>query len=178
MMVLSQFIVIPFISPYLVSNTGFLEVDLPLMYLLGGILTVGSGILMGKICDQFGAKAVFFKTGLLFLVPVFLITHLGHVGLILTLLITTAIFVFSNFRSVPAMTIISSSIPPSRRGSFMSLNSCVYQLGSSCATFIGGWVITQPPGQVELVGFSHTAYLSMIFGFAAYLTGQKIRIVS
>jgi len=133
---------------------------------------------MGKICDQFGAKIVFFKTGLLFLVPVFFITHLGHVGLLLTLVITTAIFVFSNFRSVPAMTIISSSIPPSRRGSFMSLNSCVYQLGSSFATFIGGYVISQNPGQVELIGFSHTAYLSMFFGLAAYLAGQRIRMVS
>jgi predicted MFS family arabinose efflux permease len=178
MMVLSQFVVIPFISPYLVSNTGFLEAHLPLMYLVGGILTVMSGILMGKICDQFGAKAVFFKTGLLFLIPVFLITHLGHVGLIVTLVITTAIFVFSNFRSVPAMTIISSSIPPSRRGSFMSLNSCVYQLGSSAATFIGGYVISQNPGSVELIGFSHTAYLSMFFGLAAYVVGQRIRMVS
>jgi predicted MFS family arabinose efflux permease len=178
MMVLSQFVVIPFISPYLVSNTGFLEAHLPLMYLLGGILTVMSGILMGKICDQFGAKAVFFKTGLLFLVPVYLVTHLGHAGLMFTLLITTAIFVFSNFRSVPAMTIISSSIPPSRRGSFMSLNSCVYQLGSSLATFVAGYVITQNPGQIELIGFSHTAYLSMFFGISAYIAGQRIKIVS
>jgi predicted MFS family arabinose efflux permease len=178
MMVLSQFMVIPFISPYLVSNTGFQEAELPLMYLLGGILTVMSGIMMGKICDQFGARKVFFKTGLLFLVPVFFITRLGHVGLLLTLLITTAIFVFSNFRSVPAMTLISSSIPPSRRGSFMSLNSCVYQLGSALATFIGGIVITQMPGQVELIGFSHTAYLSIVFGFGAYFAGQRIRIVS
>ena len=178
MMVLSQFAVIPFISTYLVSNTGFLEVHLPLMYLVGGSLTVMSGILMGKICDQFGAKTVFFKTGLLFLVPVFLITHLGHVGLLITLLITTAIFVFSNFRSVPAMTLISSSIPPSRRGSFMSLNSCVYQLGSSFATFFGGWLISQTPGQIELIGFSHTAYLSMLFGLVAYIAGQKIKMVS
>jgi predicted MFS family arabinose efflux permease len=177
-MVFSQFIVIPFISPYLVSNTGFLEIHLPLVYLLGGILTVMSGILMGKICDQFGPKKVFFKTGLLFLVPVFFVTHLGHIGLVITLLVTTALFVFSNFRSVPAMTIISSSIPPSRRGSFMSLNSCVYQLGSALATFVGGSVITQGPGQLELIGFSHTAYISIFFGLTAYIAGQKIRIVS
>ena len=178
MMVLSQFVVIPFISPYLVSNTGFLEMHLPLVYLVGGVLTVMSGILMGRICDQFGAHAVFLRTGLLFIVPVFFITHLGHQGLFVTLMITTAIFVLSNCRSVPAMTLISSSIPPSRRGSFMSLNSCIYQLGSSFATFLAGWVITQGPGQVELIGFSHTAYLSMLFGLGAYLVGQQIRIVS
>ncbi len=178
MMVLSQFVVIPFISPYLVSNTGFPEIHLPLMYLIGGILTVMSGIMMGRLCDHFGAHAIFMRTGLLFLIPVFFVTHLGHVGLVLTLLTTTGIFVFSNFRSVPAMTIISSSIPPSRRGSFMSLNSCIHQLGSSMATFVAGWFISQAPGSVELVGFSTTAYLSMAFGFAAYFFGQKIRMIA
>ncbi|MBC7397822.1 MAG: MFS transporter [Bdellovibrionales bacterium] len=178
MMVLSQFVVIPFISPYLVANTGFPEVHLPLMYLIGGILTVISGIMMGRLCDHYGAHHVFNRTGLLFLVPVFFVTHLGNVGLALTLLTTTAIFVFSNFRSVPAITMISSSIPPSRRGSFMSLNSCIHQLGSSLATFVAGWFITLAPNGVELVGFSNTAYLSMAFGFAAYLFGQRIRMIA
>jgi predicted MFS family arabinose efflux permease len=177
-MVLSQFVVIPFISPYLVSNTGFPEVHLPLLYLLGGILTVISGIFMGKVCDEKGAPQVFLRTGLLFLIPIFLVTHLGHVSLLATLLTTTAIFVFSNFRSVPAMTIISSSIPPSRRGSFMSLNSCIHQLGSSFATFLGGWMITQTHETAQLVGFSQTAYLSIAFGLIAYYFGQRIRMVS
>ncbi len=177
-MVLSQFVVIPFISPYLVSNTGFPEVQLPLMYLIGGILTVISGVVMGKICDEKGAQQVFIRTGLLFLIPVFFVTHLGHVGLIATLFTTTGIFVFSNFRSVPAMTIISSSTPSSRRGSFMSLNSCIYQLGTAFATFLGGWMIGQTADATQLIGFSHTAYLSIFFGLAAYFFGQRIRMIS
>ena len=40
MMTLSQFVVIPFISPYLVSNVGFPESQLPLVYLLGGTITI------------------------------------------------------------------------------------------------------------------------------------------
>lgn len=177
-MVHSQFVVIPFISAYLVSNTGFPEVHLPHVYLIGGALTVLSGVMIGKICDRYGARSVFLRTGLLFLVPVFGVTHLGHVGITLTLLTTTSIFVLSSFRTVPAITLISSSIPPSRRGSFMSLNSCVHQLGSASATFIAGWVVTQNPGNLEMTGFSHTAYLSMFFGVIAYILGQRIKFVS
>jgi predicted MFS family arabinose efflux permease len=178
LMVLSQFVVIPFISPYLVANTGFPEADLPLVYLLGGMMTALTGPFMGKLCDRYNAKHIFVRTGLLCLIPVFLITHLGQVAVALTLVATTAFFILSNARMVPAMTIISSSIPPSRRGSFLSLNSCIQQLGSASASFMGGWVVTQMPQTMELQGFSHTAYLSATFGLFAYLVGRKIRIIA
>ena len=177
-MVHSQFVVIPFISSYLVSNTGFPENHLPNVYLLGGLVTVLCGILIGKVCDRYGARVIFKKTGLLFLIPVFFITHLGHVGIGVTLLVTTSIFALSSFRTVPGITMIASSIPPSRRGSFMSLNSCVHQLGSASATFMAGWMITQAPGTTEMTGFSHMAWISMSFGLVAYFLGQRIQLVS
>lgn len=178
MMVLSQYVVIPFISPYLVANTGFTEANLPLVYLLGGALTAVSGPLVGQWCDRSTPRRVFTKTGLLFLLPMFAITHLGHIGTALILVATTSFFVLSNARMVPAMTIIQSSIPPSRRGSFMSLNSCIQQLGSASASFVSGWVITQVPGSLEIQGFANTAYLSIAFGFLAYLFGRSIRMIS
>ncbi|MBS1958588.1 MAG: MFS transporter [Bdellovibrionales bacterium] len=178
MMVLSQFVVVPFISPYLVSNTGFPEADLPLVYLLGGALTAFSGPLVGRICDRSTPRKVFTRTGLLFLLPMFMITHLGFVPVPVALVATTAFFVLSNARMVPAMTIIQSSIPPSRRGGFMSLNSCIQQLGSASASFASGWVITQVPGTILIQGFSETAYLSILFGIFAYLFGRSIRMVS
>ncbi len=178
LMMLSQFVVIPFISPYLVSNVGFPEVDLPFVYLLGGTMTAISGPIMGKLSDRYGARRVFLKTGLLFLIPVFFITHLGKVQIPITLLVTTGFFIFSNSRMVPAMTLISSSIPPSRRGSFMSLNSCLQQLGSATASFVGGWVVTQNQGTLLMDGFASTAYLAAAFGICAYFIGQKIKLIS
>jgi predicted MFS family arabinose efflux permease len=178
LMVHSQFVVIPFISAYLVSNTGFPASKLPHIYLLGGLMTVISGILMGKTVDRFGARRTFTKTGLLFLIPVFFVTHLNHASVAITLLITTAIFVFSNFRSVPAVTIISSSIPAARRGSFMSLNTCIHQLGAASGTFLAGWIVTEGSTQSLMHGFSNTAYLSIAFGVLAYFQGRRIRMIS
>ncbi len=178
LMVHSQFVVIPFISAYLVSNTGFPTQNLPHIYLLGGFMTVVSGILMGKTVDRFGARRTFAKTGLLFLIPVFFITHLGQASVGMTLLITTSIFVLSNFRSVPAVTIISSSIPSARRGSFMSLNTCVHQMGAASATFLAGSVVTEGSGASAMQGFSNTAYLSITFGVLAYFQGRRIRMIS
>jgi predicted MFS family arabinose efflux permease len=178
LMVHSQFVVIPFISAYIVSNTGFPAFRLPHVYLIGGALTVVTGIKMGRICDQFGARKVFQLTGLLFLVPIYFITHLGHVEYWITLLTTTAIFVLSSLRSVPAVTLISSSIPAHRRGSFMSLNSCVHQVGAASATFLSGWFVTQNGLGNEMKGFADTAWLSIAFGIGAYVLGQRIKVVS
>ncbi len=177
-MIFSQFVVIPFISPYLVANTGFPEVKLPWVYFVGGCLTVFTGPWIGRMCDRYGARSVFIKTGLLFLFPVFFITRLGASPMEVTLIITSFFFVLSNSRMVPAMTIISASIPPSRRGSFMSLNSCLQQLGSASASFIGGWVVTQSAATSEFIGFSNTAILAVIFGIIAYFFGQKVKMIS
>ena len=180
-MVLSQYVVIPFISPYLVSNTDFPENKLPLLYLLGGSITAFSGPWVGKLCDRFSPEKVFLKSGLLFLIPIFALTHLGHVNPWVTLSISSLFFVLSNARMVPAMTIISSSIPPSRRGSFMSLNSCLQQMGSASASFLAGCFVSQSmtaSGANEITGFSYTAYLAIGFGLIAYGFGRRIRTVS
>jgi predicted MFS family arabinose efflux permease len=177
-MVQSQFVVIPFISAYVVANTGYPAHDLPHIYLIGGGVTVLSGIIMGRICDRFGSKRVFRRTGLLFLIPIYALTHLGHAPIALTLTLTTAIFLLSNFRSVPAMTLITSSIPATRRGSFMSLNACVHQLGAATSTFVAGWVLTQTGDQTEITGFAFTAYLAIAFGLLAYFFGRRIKMVS
>jgi DHA1 family inner membrane transport protein len=178
LMVHSQYVVIPFISAYLVTNTGFPASKLPLIYLFGGLMTVISGLMMGKTVDRHGAPKTFSRTGLLFLVPVFFITHLGAASVWLTLLITTAVFVLSNFRSVPALTIINSSIPAGRRGSFASLNTCIHQLGAASATFLAGSVVTEGSARNPMQGFSNTAYLSIAFGVLAYIQGRRIRMIS
>ncbi len=178
MMVHSQFVVIPFISAYLVTNAGLPAFHLPHIYLLGGLLTVASGVFMGRLCDRLGAHNVFVKTGLLFLIPVYGVTHLGHTSLLITLGTTTALFVLSNFRSVPAMTLISSSVPSARRGSFMSLNTCIHQLGAASATFLAGWVVTEGQGGRAMTGFGTSSYLSILFGVFAYLLGRRIRMIS
>ena len=178
MMVLSQFVVIPFISTYLVTNTSFPETQLPLLYALGGLITAFTGPYVGKLCDQYSPRQIFTCTGLLFLLPVFVITHLGRVPVLATLVISTLFFILSNSRMVPAMTIISSSIPASRRGSFMSLNASLQQFGSALAALVGGWVVTSSPTSHELLGFSHTAYLSGAFGLMAYFYGRRINSIS
>ncbi|HVJ80230.1 MAG TPA: MFS transporter, partial [Planctomycetia bacterium] len=53
------FTVIPFLSPYLVSNVGVAESDLPAVYIAGGALTLFGSPIAGKLADRFGKLLVF-----------------------------------------------------------------------------------------------------------------------
>jgi predicted MFS family arabinose efflux permease len=177
-MMLSQFCVIPFIAPYITRNLGFKEANLPYLYFLGGLTTTVTGPLVGLLCDRFGPTQVFKFTGLLFLIPVYALTHVHISTVFVVLLSSTFYFIFSNSRFVPSMTIVSSSVPQATRGSFLSLNSAVQQFGTSTAALVGGLLVITPDDGGPLTGFNYTAYFATVFGVMAYLIGRRIRFVS
>ncbi len=177
-MMLSQFCVIPFIAPYITRNLGFKEANLPYLYFLGGLFTTISGPLVGKLCDRFGPTRVFKFTGLLFLIPVYALTHVHISTVFVVLLSSTLYFIFSNSRFIPSMTIVSSSVPQATRGSFLSLNSAVQQFGTATAALVGGFLVSSPLDGGPLTGFQLTAYVATFFGLLAYVVGRRIRFVS
>jgi hypothetical protein len=46
-------------------------------------------------------------------------------------------------RMVPAMTLITGSVPPENRGTFMGLSSCLQQYSSSIASLIAGAIVVK-----------------------------------
>lgn len=155
--VFGQFSMIPFMSPSFVSNAGLAEKDLPLVYLLGGIISIFSSPLFGRLADQYGKTKVFRVSAGLSIIPIFLITNLGPSPMWLILLISTSFFFVMGGRMVPASAIMSTAVTPRYRGSFMSMSSSVQQMGSSLASYIAGLiVIKNSEGRLEnypLVGF-------------------------
>jgi predicted MFS family arabinose efflux permease len=72
----SGFSVIPFISPYLVANVGLPEKELPLLYLVGGILTLIAVRLVGRLTDLHGKRRMFTLVGGLSALAILVLTHL------------------------------------------------------------------------------------------------------
>ena len=70
------FTVIPFIAPYNVANVGLAEIDLPIMYFAGGLATLVTSPLIGRLADRYGKKRVFGIVGVLSIVPILITTHL------------------------------------------------------------------------------------------------------
>src|SRR5262249_7652090 len=58
-MMLGGFSVIPYIALYLVSNAGVSESQLPVIYMVGGLLTLVGAPIVGKFADRFGKLPVY-----------------------------------------------------------------------------------------------------------------------
>lgn len=141
--VLGQFMVIPFLAPYMIRNVGFTPETITLIYMLGGGAVVFSGPRVGKLTDRIGAKKVFTIFMLLSFVPLLIITHLPQTSIYVALVFSTLLFIFVNGRIVPAQTLTTAAVHPATRGSFMSFQASLQQLSASLAAFLSGLILVE-----------------------------------
>lgn len=160
-MVIGQFAIIPFISPSMVANVGFSEAQLTYIYLLGGATTLITGPLIGRLADRWGKLKMVMLFFLVSIIPQFLITHLGPTSLPMALLLTTSFFIVSGGRMIPAMALISGTVEPQRRGSFMSIQSSVQQLSSGLASLLAGMIILKD-SQGHLLHYDRIGWLAVV----------------
>ena len=177
MLVLGHFTIIPFLSPYMVSNVGFSESDLTYIYLLGGAVTIFTSPAIGRLADRVGKGRVFTMFALLTLIPLFTLTNMPKTALPLALLVTTVFFVTSGGRWVPATTMITSTVTPQSRGSFMSINSSVQQLTAGIAASIAGVIVTRD-ATGALVNYQYVGYLAIGVSLLGILVSRRLRTVS
>jgi predicted MFS family arabinose efflux permease len=169
------FLVIPFISPYMVGNVGMTEAQLPLIYLFGGSVTLFSSRWVGKLSDQAGKRPVFTAGALFSLLPTLLLTHLPAAPLAVALAVNMLFMMSLNARFVPAMAMITGSAAPRLRGSFMSVNSCVQQFGSGVAAVVGGLIIvTAADGRLHRYGW--VGLISIAATLICIWLGRRLRI--
>lgn len=175
-LMMSQFMLIPFFSPSMVANVGFAETDLPYIYFFGGFMTIFTSPLVGRMTDKFGKAPVFTVAALMLLVPCLIITHLGPTPMWVALLVTTAFFICGNGRFIPAMAMITSTVKPATRGSFMSINSSVQSLSSGTAALVGG-LIVEKGIDGKLLHYNQLGYLSVGLSLTAIYLGRKLKPV-
>ncbi len=152
-LILGQFSIVPFLSPYLVMNVGLKESQLPLIYLFGGAITMFTSPFVGRMSDRKGPATMVTYAAIASIFPFLFVTHLAHASVPLIIFTTMALFVVMGGRMVPALTLVQGQVDPANRGSYMGLVSCVQQFSSALAAFIAGHVVTKNAnGQLENFG--------------------------
>jgi predicted MFS family arabinose efflux permease len=172
-----QFSVIPFIAPYMVKNVGLSESQLPLIYLVGGALTFLSNPLVGRLADRFGRLRVFTVLAVLSLFPLWIMTNMGPVGMVISLAAVGLFFVFVTGRIVPAMTMVSAVVPPQKRGTFMGMNTAVQQLASGAGSYVAGLMVTTADTG-QLMGYANVGYMAIVASVAAMFMARWLRAVA
>jgi predicted MFS family arabinose efflux permease len=152
-LMIGGFTVFPFLSPYLVANVGMREQQLPLVYIAGGALTLFTSPMIGRLADLVGKLTVYrlIAPGSALLLVV--ITHLPQVSVVTAVAIFGALMVCNTGRMIAAMAMVTSSVEPSRRGSFLSANSSLQHVAAGLGACLGGIIVTQSAsGQLEHFG--------------------------
>jgi len=152
-LVLGQFTVISFMTPYYINNVGLEQNQIKWIYLTGGLCTVVTGRLVGKLVDTKGRFRVFTVSAILSIIPIVVITNLPQVPLYVVLIIAAVFFMIISGRMIPANTIATSVVSPQHRGGYMSLNSACMSLASGLSSIIAGAIIVQKDEHSPLENF-------------------------
>jgi len=173
LMMMGHFLIIPFINPFMEFNRGYSKMQTPMIYLAGGAASFIAANILGRWADKYGKLRVFVSCLVLSLGMVMLITHLPQVPFPIVLSFFGIWFVFSTGRAVTAQAMLSNVVPAAQRGSFMSFNSSVQQLGTSTASFVAGMVVTAG-ADGKLVHYGWLGWLSVAVLLVCLPVGMKI----
>ncbi|RYD38517.1 MAG: MFS transporter, partial [Verrucomicrobiaceae bacterium] len=117
-MIFGHFTIIPYLSPYLVGNVKLPEASLFLIYLTGGLVTIFTGPLIGKLADKHGRFLVYSCLIAGACIVIRLLTSTGPLPVWQTLVLAAFFFTFASGRFVPGQAVISMAVPSSRRGAY------------------------------------------------------------
>ena len=173
LMMTGHFIIIPFINPFMEFNRGYSKMETPMVYLVGGIASFFAANILGRWADRYGKFRVFLTCMLLSLGMVLLITHLPVLPFPIVLSFFAIWFTLSTGRAVTAQAMLSNVAPIAQRGSFMSFNSSVQQLGTSTASFIAGLVVVAG-ADGSITHFGRLGWISVGVLYLCLLTGWLI----
>jgi predicted MFS family arabinose efflux permease len=157
---LGHFLIIPFLNPFLEFNKGFSKLQTPMVYMVGGALTLVSSPFMGRIADKIGKHRLFVIMAILAIIPIAIITNLPDIPFYMVLCVTGFWFVVSSGRMIPAQAMISNVVAAERRGSFMSINSSVQQVFVGIASVLAGLIIVKTSSN-SLLHYEVTGYISI-----------------
>jgi len=173
MIMMGHFLIIPFINPYLEFNNGYSKTETPMVYLVGGIAAFFAANILGKLSDRFGKLKVFTICILLSLPLVIVITMLPPISFSIVLVLFALWFIVATGRGVTAQALISNVVEPQKRGSFMSFNSSVQQLGTAAASLIAGFIVIGESGG-KIYRYEWLGYLSVFILLICSYLGHKI----
>lgn len=152
-LMIAGFSIFPYISTYFVANLGMTEDQLPLIFIVGGVLTLGSSPVIGRLADRFGKLRVYRIISPLSAMLFVTITHLSTVSVPLIVAVYGALMVCNVGRMIAAMALMTGSVEPHMRGGFLSANASVQHIASGLAASLAGLVIAEAPdGRLENFG--------------------------
>ncbi|MBP6627788.1 MAG: MFS transporter [Kofleriaceae bacterium] len=159
LLMLSVFMLIPSISPYLQNNLAYPRADIETLYLVGGLVNLGVLQLTGRLTDRIGPVPV--SVAGLVVVSVSVVSGFLLAPPLLPVMAVFILFMASSSpRFVPLQTVATRLPAPHERAQYMSLQSAVQHLASSAGAGLSSLLLAEGPGRA-LIGMPLVAGLSL-----------------
>lgn len=173
LVMMGHFLIIPFVNPYLEFNLGFSKDLTPLVYLFGGIASFLSALVLGRFSDRVGKFTVFSWSVFFSFFLVAIITDLPQIAFSIILVFFVIWFIVATGRAVTAQAMITNVVKPEQRGSFLSFNSSVQQLGTALASLSAGFIVIKDKAG-KLQHYNWVGYLSILVLLLGLLLGRYL----
>ena len=152
------FMLMPFMSVFIVHNIGLPVGQLPLLYLITGAFSIVSGPLIGRASDALGKFKVFAFGCVVTIVMVVIYTHL-HFNPLWVLVVTVVLLQVGIFSRMISASALMSALPkPADRGSYMSISSSLQQVSGGISSIVAGLIVVQTP-EGPLLHFDTVGYV-------------------
>jgi predicted MFS family arabinose efflux permease len=135
------FCVVPYLSPFLVSNAKIDEDKLAVVYIVGGLLTLVGSPIAGKLADRYGKLRMYRILAPLLAIMFIVATNLPAVSLPVAATVMGLLMLFNAGRMVPAMAMVTSSVAPQQRAGFLGANSAVQHVAAGIGSSVGGLIL-------------------------------------
>ena len=140
---MSHFSIIPFLTDFFTYNIGInYKTDVPLIYIVGGLLTVFCSPMIGKLSDKYGRNLIYTILTFLAMVPLLAIPNIYTNNLFILIPICSTLFIFSGSRMVVGNAHVTSTASMQERGSFLIINSSIQQLSTGIIAAVGGAIVS------------------------------------
>jgi predicted MFS family arabinose efflux permease len=165
---------VPFIAPSMVVNVGLTEGQLAYAYAAGGICTIISMPIVGRLSDRMDKLRLLGWMSAAAVLVVLVLTRLEPAPLAVACVVMALFMVTMSSRFTPAMAMVTNAVDARYRGGFMSINSAVQQAASGLANVIAGiFVTTDAAGR--LIGYPMLGYAAICFFVLTFLLAAELR---
>jgi predicted MFS family arabinose efflux permease len=174
-LVISNMLIVPFISPVLVANFGVKPGEIAWIYVAGGTATLFTARLIGRLSDRYGKVRVFRAVALFSILPILFLTHLPPLPLLAIIAFFPFFMVALSGRFIPVQALLTTVPEPAQRGAFMSIVTAMQSLGAGLGAWFGGLMLGSGP-QGEIVGYGINGWLAVgLTVFGLFWIGRMLR---
>ncbi len=158
--VFAGFLLIPYLSPFMVGNLGLRLSDLSWVYLCGGAASLVSARGIGRLVDRLGPVRVLGGLLVATTVPFLVFTHLSAASLPVVAGVFVLFMGLTSGRAIPTMALVASRVPPALRGRYLAVNMAASDGASGLGAWMSGLLITVAPGGA-LEGLDSVGWLAV-----------------